>query len=80
LGRPVRIHDQECDVEELCEADFDLDMAPASKIMISQERYHAQYPIAMSKLAKICELRSSAPDNASFITMTDYWGQLAESS
>ncbi|KAK5271548.1 hypothetical protein LTR96_003373 [Exophiala xenobiotica] len=53
LGRPVRIHDQECDVEELCEADFDLDMAPASKIMISQERYHAQYPIAMSKLAKI---------------------------
>lgn len=53
LGRPVRIHDQECDVEELCEADFNLDMAPASKIMISQERHHAQYPIAMSKLAKI---------------------------
>ncbi|EXJ60793.1 hypothetical protein A1O7_04946 [Cladophialophora yegresii CBS 114405] len=53
LGRPVRINDQDCDVEELSEEDFELDMAPESNIINSQERYHAQYPIAMSKLAII---------------------------
>ncbi|KAI1625600.1 fungal-specific transcription factor domain-containing protein [Exophiala viscosa] len=51
LGRPFRINDDDCDVEELCEADFELDIASESPIMATQKSYHVQYQIAITKLA-----------------------------
>ncbi|KAK5025297.1 hypothetical protein LTS07_008148 [Exophiala sideris] len=51
LGRPFRINDEDCDVEDLCEADFELDIAPESPIMAPQKSYHVQYQLAITKLA-----------------------------
>ena len=66
LGRPFRINDEDCDVEGLCEADFELDIVSESPIMATQNSYHVQYQIAITKLAGSCkydDLRVSSGTN-----------------
>lgn len=54
LGRPMRIHDDDCDVEMLDESDFDDDIDDERLYGISK-RELAQYVIQMAKLSVICE-------------------------
>ncbi len=51
LGRPPRIQDDDCDVELLEEADFELQDTNQRGVFGSLRRYHALYMIQISKLA-----------------------------
>lgn len=57
IGRPMRIRDDEYDVEPLEESDFEDDLsgnASVSSIYGKSTRIHILYAIAMSKLSVIC--------------------------
>ncbi|RTE70314.1 hypothetical protein BHE90_015293 [Fusarium euwallaceae] len=51
LGRPCRIRDEDCDVEQLSEADFEVDGKTMLQVLGQQEKYHVSYAIHMAKLA-----------------------------
>ena len=64
LGRPMRIRDDDCDVEPLDETDFidaddgeagDRDPDILTSVCSRTSSAHIQYVISMSKLAVICE-------------------------
>ena len=54
LGRPVRIRDEDCDVEPLEESDFEGDGDADPTIFGTSTRYHVLYAIHMAQLAVIC--------------------------
>ena len=54
LGRPLRIRDEDCDVEMLDENDFLVDL-DFDDLFCEQHDFHIMYSIEMSKLAIICK-------------------------
>lgn len=57
LGRPMRIKDEDCDIEMLNEGDFLVDQDFDIELLGDQHDFHVMYAIEMSKLAVICEYR-----------------------
>lgn len=54
LGRPVRIRDEDCDIEMLEEPDFEELEISGSGLFGILTTYHISYAISMAKLAIIC--------------------------
>jgi hypothetical protein len=55
LGRPVRIRDEDCDVEPLEESDFEENGSAEPSLFGTSTRHHVLYAIHMAKLAVICK-------------------------
>ncbi|KAG5298364.1 cutinase transcription factor 1 alpha [Histoplasma ohiense] len=55
LGRPVHIRLRDCDVEQLCESDFEEEPARDPEIFGVQERVDVLYVLFLSDLSKIVE-------------------------
>ncbi|RHZ62630.1 hypothetical protein CDV55_106004 [Aspergillus turcosus] len=53
LGRPMRIKDEDCDIEMLNEGDFLVDQNFDNQLLGDQHDFHVMYAIEMSKLAVI---------------------------
>ncbi|OAA59736.1 Transcription factor [Niveomyces insectorum RCEF 264] len=53
LGRPCRIHDDDCDVEMLQSADFLVDQNYNHELIAVEMEYHRSYAIEMARLAQI---------------------------
>lgn len=53
----MRIRDEDCDVEFLDEADFQIDVCQSS-IIPAQQEYHISYAIEITKLAIIRKFQS----------------------
>jgi hypothetical protein len=58
LGRPIRIRDEDCDVEPLEESDFEEDGDVDKTVFGTYTRFNVLYVITMTKLAVICKLFS----------------------
>ncbi|KAJ5112594.1 hypothetical protein N7532_000639 [Penicillium argentinense] len=53
FGRPCRIRDEDCDVEELTEEDFEFDIGYDQALIPAQEAYQVSYVLEMIQLAAI---------------------------
>lgn len=57
VGRPMLIHDDDCDVEMLQESDFEEEAEDVPQIFGSTTRQHRLYIIEMAKLSVLRESR-----------------------